>query len=84
MELGNKNHPQRIAPVPRLTSDLHALHKMFQFDTPTTVNMRSTRVYQVIYGFGDASGDGFGDSFLQLKGLKYYVMELRHNMGLMP
>ena len=35
--------------------------------------MRAKCCHQVIYGVGDASGDGFGYSFLTKDGLSYHI-----------
>ena len=54
--------PSIVRPVPRLASDLEALVKLFERDKPAKVKCRSNNVLDVVYGFGDASGIGFGSS----------------------
>ena len=66
-------HPARVAFVKRLLSDMRRLERFFDREEPTKVNMRAKNCHQVIYGVGDASGDGFGDSFLTKDGLSYHI-----------
>jgi len=69
----NTGHPPRVNYDLRLESDMKALEIFFDKEEPTKVNMRAKNCYQVIYGVGDASGDGFGDSFLSKDGLSYHI-----------
>ena len=69
----NIGHPPRVNYFIRLVSDMKALEKFFAKEEPTKVNMRAKRCHQVVYGVGDASGDGFGDSFLTKEGLSYHI-----------
>jgi hypothetical protein len=48
--------------VPRLRSDVEALKALTAFDTPPPQLVRATKTGKAIYGFGDASGTGFGSS----------------------
>ena len=66
-------HPPRVNYDVRLVSDMKALERFFDKEEPTKVNMRAKSCHQVIYGVGDASGDGFGDSFLTKDGLSYHI-----------
>ena len=70
-DLGNLGHPARVKPVVRLESDIRALRYFFKSSTPTEITIRGDRFYKVCYAFGDASGTGFGDSFLSEDGLSY-------------
>lgn len=45
-----------------MTLDVEGLLTLFQFELPPTRVVRSTRIVTVFYGFGDASGSGFGDT----------------------
>ena len=69
----HKGHPDRVDYVQRLLSDMYTLEKFFNREEPTKVNMRAKSCHHVIYGVGDASGDGFGDSFLTKDGLSYHI-----------
>jgi len=69
----NIGHPLRVSYVKRLVSDMKALEKSFDKEEPTKVNMRAKNCHQVIYRIGDASGDGFSDSFLIKQGLSYHI-----------
>lgn len=61
--------PEYVMPVDRWESDLSALESFFSKDTPVMVLLRPVQskggALSVAYGFGDASGEGFGSSFLQ-------------------
>jgi hypothetical protein len=54
--------PSRCKPVPRLRSDLLALLKLFSGSSPIMIPIRPTRAVSLVYGFGDASGEGFGSA----------------------
>jgi hypothetical protein len=71
--LGDAGHPPTIKAAPRLKGDLEAVIQLTAAETPTEVAVRARRVYQVIYGFGDASGKGFGDSFLSEDGISIHI-----------
>ena len=70
-DLGNLGHPDRVKPVPRFESDLKALKLFFAKDTPTEIAVRGDTFHKISYAFGDASGSGFGDSFLSESGLSF-------------
>jgi hypothetical protein len=57
--------------VPRLADDLHALAQLFSTPRPPRRVIRSTSVIVALYGFGDASGEGFGSTLLTPHGLCY-------------
>ena len=52
--------PEKISPVPRLKRDFEALQKLTKAEAPPKVIKRREKVAKVLYGFGDASGKGFG------------------------
>ncbi len=54
--------PQRVKPVPRLTSDLVALQQLTSSATPPKRLARPTSSTVALYGFADASGRGFGST----------------------
>jgi hypothetical protein len=56
------DHPPTVSAVPRLTLDLEALLCLMHSDTPPKRMVRSKRACTVLYGFGDASGTGFGST----------------------
>lgn len=58
-----EDRPEKAVPVPRLFDDVRALNEMFKSPIPPRIAVRSTKVLLVFYGFGDASGKGFGSTF---------------------
>jgi hypothetical protein len=52
--------PDFIYPVPRMKGDVLALAKLTAAEIPPKVVRRKKAVASVAYGFGDASGKGFG------------------------
>jgi hypothetical protein len=65
--------PEFVEGVKRLGWDLTALRILFSADHPAVRVIRPTSVLSVIYGFGDASGSGFGSSFTHANGIVYRV-----------
>jgi len=63
--------PEFVTAVPRLSSDIKGLLHLFQHESPPIRVVRSRQVISVLYGFGDASGAGFGDTFLTPQGITY-------------
>lgn len=62
--------PKTVFPVPRLEADLLALKQLFSSHHPIVRHVRSHLVSVVLYGFGDASGLGFGSSIQTNLGLR--------------
>ena len=48
--------------MPRLKDDIAALTTFFDSELPPRIEVRSREIFVVIFGFGDASGGGFGSS----------------------
>jgi hypothetical protein len=65
--------PKRVTAVPRFRADLLALAMMMTAKQPVKVLLRVARVLTLVYGFGDASGSGFGSSVLRPEGLKIRI-----------
>jgi hypothetical protein len=63
--------PQHVTGVPRLRDDLQALAQLTQDATPPQHTIRSRSIVVALYGFGDASGAGFGSMFLDPHGVRY-------------
>ena len=59
--------PQTVVAVPRLFHDCKALLRLTQVEDPPAYQVLCARVVDVFYGFGDASGSGFGATF-EIKG----------------
>jgi hypothetical protein len=56
--------PAVVYPVPRLSADVTALLTLFSSLTPTKCQVRPTHTSVVLYGFADASGQGFGSTLI--------------------
>jgi hypothetical protein len=65
--------PKVVKPVQRLEGDLFALRSLFAMEKPTQTLLRASRVYTILYGFADASGSGFGSTFLGNDGIRYRI-----------
>jgi hypothetical protein len=63
--------PVLVRPVMRMGEDFRVLEKMFQPKTPPLMMVRCNAVLYVLYGFGDASGSGFGSSLRLPDGIVY-------------
>ena len=55
--------PERVKIAPRLASDIQALWKLFQLEEPPLRLIRGRAIHEAVYGFGDASGSGFGSTW---------------------
>jgi len=62
--------PKSVSPVSRLRDDLLALTELTSHDNPPTMLVRPRHKVTVKYGFGDASGAGFGSSISGASGLR--------------
>ena len=65
------NHPEQVSIVPRMTEDLNALNLFFAEEKPTWRFVRGSEICVAEYGFGDASGSGFGSSYQTNAGIRY-------------
>jgi hypothetical protein len=63
--------PSFVQGVPRLGSDLSALAKLIAPNHPPRRVIHADNILITLYGFGDASGDGFGSTMLTPSGLWY-------------
>jgi hypothetical protein len=61
-EYDHRASPDFVKPVPRYRGDLRALEKLTEPLVPPKRTIRSKNIIQVEYGFGDASGKGFGST----------------------
>lgn len=70
----NQSPPSTVNPVERLEADLEAILFLMRSEKPPLRLARGNTVVEVIYGFGDAAGSGFGSSlYRQSKGVNYRV-----------
>lgn len=60
----------KVKAVPRLKNDIIALSSLVDFEAPPKVVRRKRRIGTVAYGFGDASGKGFGHA-IEIEGIRY-------------
>ena len=63
--------PKTVRAVPRLLNDVRALKRLMSSERPILKRIRCSRAGQVFYGFGDASGAGFGATIQIGKDIKY-------------
>jgi hypothetical protein len=64
----------RVVALPRLFDDMEFLTQFFESATPPKVRVRSRLLLiMVVYGFGDASGQGFGSTFTVANGVSYRI-----------
>lgn len=68
---GEKDAPERVKGVFRLRRDLDSLNLLMKSDTPPLRLIRGRQLSYVLYGFGDASGAGFGSSWEDKEGICY-------------
>jgi hypothetical protein len=60
-----------VVGVPCLAGDLQALAQLFSTPHPPRRIIRALTVIMALYGFGDASGEGFGGTLLTPSGIRY-------------
>jgi hypothetical protein len=65
--------PELVRAVPRFKFDLHAMSLFFKPGSPPEVTDRVSKILYVMYGFGHASGMGFGSSIQTATGLLYRI-----------
>jgi hypothetical protein len=63
--------PERVLAVPLLREGLHALMSLTSDDKAPLRVVRVKNMVYVFYGFGDASGKGFGSSFETTDGIHF-------------
>jgi len=68
-----KNHPEKVSLAPRFYDDVNALSLFFKSEKPSWRFVRGKEICVVEYGFGDASGSGFGASFETGGGIKFVL-----------
>lgn len=71
MQQNGEGHPDQVYPVPRLAADIRGLLVLLASPVPPKCIICSTQVTTAFYGFGDASGSGFGDVLITLGGTRY-------------
>ena len=65
--------PKVIRGVPRFFEDLRAFAALLSPDAPPEVTVRCLKIFTILYGFGDASGKGFGSTVLGSDGTRYRI-----------
>jgi len=63
--------PATVLAVQGLEADVRALSDLFEKEMPQQRLVRGTAVMREMYGFGDASGSGFGASWKKRGNIKY-------------
>jgi hypothetical protein len=70
-EMNAKDKPDEVNTVPRFRNDLLALQSLFSNEKPTLRLVRGNSLGAAMFGFGDASGGGFGSSWETKQGTAY-------------
>lgn len=70
-EKGDASAPDYVQPVPPLYSDVAALKVLLMPNEPPLRYIHHHRICTIVYGFGDASGTGFGHTIVQVNGVHY-------------
>jgi len=63
--------PAEVLAVPRFALDVKGLSKIFSGDSPARRLIRGERVCKLRYKFGDASGAGFGSSWIDPESIEF-------------
>jgi len=71
MQSERADAPAKVTAVPRLHSDLEVLYDFFSKEKAPWRFVRGKEICVVHYGFGDASGSGFGSTFQTEEGILY-------------
>jgi hypothetical protein len=58
-------HPKLVKPVPRLKFDIEALKYLTRYELSPRRRVRMKHQMRAMYGFGDASGTGFGSTLFE-------------------
>ena len=66
-------YPEKVKPAPRLRDDVKALMNITKFEKPPIVIKNTPKLYIARYGFGDASGGGFGTTLEEEGNIKVYA-----------
>jgi hypothetical protein len=65
--------PDRIKGVPRFGRDLVAISEMVVDDSLPEVNVRSSEIFKILYGFANDSRKGFGSTILGRNDTRYRI-----------
>jgi len=65
----DEDAPDYVHPVPQLERNLHSLVELTEEERPAERVIRAKTVVHVVYGFGDASGTGFGSLIQRIAAL---------------
>jgi hypothetical protein len=77
--IAHEGAPKTVRLVPRLAEDVRALMLLLSGEEPPVVTLPAKSIYMVKYGFGDASGKGFGATFALKMGVSYRIGVWRKN-----
>ena len=73
LESWTKGAPRMVTAADRLEDDAKDIWRLFSSEVPPEVPVRVRSVLVVIYGFGDASGTGFGSTIQRGDGIGYRI-----------
>jgi hypothetical protein len=71
--MGRQKPPKEVKAVPLLRDNIYALNEFFSAATPPKIRDQCSQIQVVRYGFGDASGSGFGSTLQTPQGLQLTV-----------
>ena len=74
--------PVQVTAVKGLVEDIRALDQLFSSTTPTKRLVRGKKVMRVVYGFGDASGSGFGGTWTSKQAEDSDAPAIKYRFGL--
>jgi hypothetical protein len=72
--------PRLVLAVPRLRDDLNVFIQLTEAEAPPLRRVRASRKANILYGFGDASGSGFGWCIDFSEGARYELGEWCDNI----
>jgi hypothetical protein len=67
-EVESEAIPELVSAVPRFREDVRALRRVMKADKPPLKGAQATKTARAYYGFGDASGSGFGATIIHIDG----------------
>lgn len=70
-----------MTPVACLIDDMSVLSLLSSMENPQEIKVHVSKVMLVLFGFDDASRNGFGSSFLRDNGILYMIGVFSYRAG---